>query len=243
MEAEISIAQTVKNVSSRAPRRAKTKEKMPSEVIEFIATAQNAHQQIIAREKLLQQRMVESEQHISNELQKIHNTIVDLQEILDNASAKEWRTATQALYQEGRQETQHLQDTIGEIRKYVKDTCVHMDSAASQMVKGLSKTLKGLHTAELEQLAEDGSQEVKITGRTAVQQIISVGQWFHWKNLVLIFALTLIAAISTEMFVDDEFPWETHKIVSKERVAGSAVLKAWPQLSYADQSQILNDVG
>lgn len=213
----------------------------PSEISEFIQSARTALDQLSAREKLLEQRLAMNERAIDNELHKIQGLVDHFNSILSGADVQSWRNTTEALYKEGKEQVTSLQDTLGDIKKTLKVTCSHLDTTSNQIVKGISKTLNNLHTTELEQFAEDSTEQVKNTVNIAVQQLTEVHRWYHWKNLTVVFLLALFAAIFTGMFIDDEWPWESHKTVVKQRVAGQALLSTWQQLSLSDQQSILSN--
>lgn len=215
---------------------------LPTQVTEFLVSARAAQENLRTREKILEQRLAASEHYIDTELSKIHGVINHFQELLDRAGARDWRVAAESLYKEGKQPIHGLQTTFDDIKKSVKEACTHVDNASTQILKGLTKTLGTLNTNELEQLAEDSGQEIKTVANAAIQQINEIGQWFSWKNLVFVLVLSVVVVLFMDLFIDDEWPWESHKNATKERVAGQALLQAWPQLSLSDQQRIMNYV-
>lgn len=217
-------------------------DELPVQITEFISSAKAAQQSLVLRQKLLEDKLASSELFVDSEINKIQGVVAHFQNILKDAGAQEWRTAAEAVHKEGRQHVQTFQSNLGDVKKIVKDSCTHLDNASSQLVKGLSKTLGNLRTTELEQLAEDTAQEVKLLASAATKQMAELGRWFYWKNLMFVMFLSLVVVLITGLFIDDEWPWESHKTAVKERVAGQALLEVWPTLSLNDQQRILSNV-
>jgi len=217
-------------------------DEFPLQITEFLASARTAHESLLVRQKMLEQKLAASEHFVDSEINKIQSVVTYFQDVLSGAGAQEWRSAAEAVHKEGKQQAQLLQGVVTDARKSLKETCTHLDNASSQLVKGLSKTLSNLRTVELEQLADDSAQEVKNFAHTATKQMVEVSRWFYWKNLLLVLFLSFVVVLLTGLFIDDEWPWESHKAAVKERVAGQALLEAWPQLSLVDQQRIMSNV-
>lgn len=234
MEADIAIDQITDKTTTQA---------VSPDVIKFIEIAQKAEAQLQKREKALQDRLQATEQLIDSELGQIQSTIATFQEILKSSNAKSWQEKTDSLYKEGKQQLLVLQNFLGEITKSTKEDSTRIETMTTQVVKNISKSLQTLHTNDLEQLADDAKEKVKIVAESAVSNIQIVMQWFHWKNLALTVILAFIVTLFIGLYIDDEWPWEEHKAVVKERVAGHAVLQAWSELNYIDQQHIASDMG
>lgn len=212
------------------------------EVIRFIEVAQQAEAQLQKREKTLQDRLQATEQLINAELTQIQNTIATFQEILKSSNAKAWQEKTDSLYKEGKQLLLVLQNFLGEITKTTHEDSIRIETMTTHVVKNITKSLQTLHTHDLEQLADDAKDKVKVIADSAVSNIQIVMQWFHWKNLALTIVLAFIVTLFIGLYIDDEWPWEEHKAVVKERVAGHAVLQAWSELNYADKQHIASNM-
>lgn len=217
-------------------------EELPVQITDFLVSARAAQEHLSARERILEQRMVSSEQFIDGELEKIQSVVTHFQNILRDAGAQQWRLATEAIHKEGKEQVQVLQHALGEVKNTLKNSCSHVETTSSQIVKGLSKTINALHTGELEQLAEDSAQQVKSIAKSAVHEMKEIGRWFHWRNIAMMSLLCLVVVLLTDLFVEDEWPWESHKNAVKERVAGQALIDAWPKLSITDQQRIMDNI-
>lgn len=214
-----------------------------TDISKFIDIAARAQEELIKREQALQNRMQAIEQLISSEISQIQNTISTFQEILKSTNAKSWQEKTDSLYKEGKQQLLALQNFLNEMAKSTKDGSARVETMTTQVVKNISKSLQTLHTHDLEQLADDAKEKVKLVADSAVNNIQVVIQWFHWKNLALTIILAFIVTLFIGLYIDDEWPWEEHKAVVKERDAGHAVLQVWSELNYIDQQHIASDKG
>lgn len=217
-------------------------EELPTQITDFLVSARAAQEHLVARERILEQRMASSEQFIDGELEKIQSVVTHFQRILEDAGAQQWRLTTEAIHKEGKEQVQVLQNGLGEVKKTLQNTCAHLETTSTQIVKGLTKTVSALRTGELEQLAEDSAQQVKTVAKSAINEMKEIGRWFHWKNIAMMSLLCLVVVLFTDLFVDDEWPWESHKNAAKERVAGQALLDAWPKLSLTDQQRIMDNI-
>lgn len=208
----------------------------------LITTAHTAQANLYAWEQSLEEKLTATEYFIDTQLHQIKSAVIHFQKTLQTTNAHEWHANTKIIYSEGREHMQSLQETYNEIKKSTKDICIRFDRTSAQITKTLTNTLNQLHPTELQQLADDCRTEIKIATVTATQQITQTLSWFHWKNIGLAFFLATLVVLCTSLYIEDEWPWETHTTVIKQRFAGQMLMTAWPQLSHAIQQQIINDV-
>lgn len=220
-----------------------TDDSVTEKVEAFIAQATAAQERMLAREKKLESQFKSAERFIETELDKIHSIVNIFQEILDAAGAKEWRTAIQNIHLTSAHQTERLEHTLEAIQGSVKKACTQLEIASTHIVKNTIKTLQNANTDEIAELAETSSEKIKAMSDTALHGMANILKWFHWKNLAIVILLSTTVTFMIGLYTNDEWPWEAHNVIQKQRIAGQAVLSVWPQLSLTDQEQILSNVG
>jgi hypothetical protein len=208
----------------------------------LIAAAQSAKEMLTARERALENRLLKVEQSIGTGIKNIQDIVSHFQTMLSQSSVNSWRTHAETTYKEGKAQAEILQATYVDIQKSLKESCTRLNQASNQVVKGANKALGNLHPNEFHQLIDQCSEEVKTVSQLATRQVVNVMRWFHWKNLAMVFFLSALVTLSIGLYVNAEWPWETHKAVVKQRLAGQALLDSWYQLSQNDQQIVINDM-
>jgi hypothetical protein len=110
------------------------------------------------------------------------------------------------------------------------------------VVRGVSKALGNIHPHEFQELIDQCGEEIKTVSHSATRTMSNVSQWFHWKNLTIVFFLSLLVTLSVGLYTNAEWPWEMHSTVIKQRNAGQALINAWDQLSQNDQERLENNM-
>lgn len=212
------------------------------EMAQLVDTATAIKEHLEAWEKAIDAKLTTTEQTIDKQLMQIQMVISQFNRALQSTTNQEWQQAAGAVRTESKQQTLLLQETCNELKKATKEIHTRFERTTHQITKSLNTTMQGLHAGELQQLVEDSAAEVKTFATTATSHWDKIVKWFHWKNLGLVFLLSLVVTILVSLYIDDEWPWEAHKTVVKQRLAGQALLSAWPQLTQVDRQQIMDDL-
>ncbi len=212
------------------------------ELDQLVDSAAAVKQHLEKWELAIEGKLVATEQMLDQQLMQIQNVISQFNRTLETATNQDWQRATTAVHIESKQQTILMQETCNELKKSTKDICSRVERTTQQITKSLNNTMQGLRVGELQQLVEDSASDVKNFAETTANQVSNIVKWFHWKNLGLVFLLSLIVTLLVSLYIDDEWPWEAHNAVVKQRLAGQAVLSAWSQLTQLDRQQIMDDV-
>ena len=212
------------------------------EIVQLVDTATAIKEHLEAWEKAIDNKLAVTEQTIDKQLMQIQMVISQFNRTLQSTTNQEWQQAASAVHTESKQQTLLMQETCNELKKATKEMHSRVERTTHQITKNLNNTMQGLRAGELQQLVEDSATEVKTFAATATTQLDKIVKWFHWKNLGLVFLLSLVVTILVSLYIDDEWPWETHKTVVKQRLAGQALLSVWPQLTQLDRQQIMDDL-
>lgn len=206
----------------------------------FAVMAEAAYHSLQNWEKSLDTKLNAAEHLIDSRLHDIQATLQHFQETLQATQVQEWQKTVETIYIDERLHSQLLQETYNDIKKSMQQIASSYERTAAQTTKKLTQTLHGLHAGELQQLADDSCEEVKTLAATIKQQVTQTIAWFNWKNFSIVFLLALLVSVVISLYIDDEWPWEAHKIVVKQRIAGQMLIAAWPQLNHNTQQQIMN---
>jgi hypothetical protein len=218
---------------------AKAMRKLLREMADFVALYETLEEKLQEREKALEEKLIASEIRLNQQLVNIKNSLKDFEAIMTEAGAARWRLTAEKALKEGRTYMQALHTTSDEVTSTLKQGCEHLEHIASQTMAGVTKATNALPVEDFKRIAMEGSQQIKNATQSAVKNIAQLTQWFHWKNLTMAFAMTIFIIFITNLYVNDEWPWETHSFVAKERKAGHALLSAWPHLTANQQQKII----
>lgn len=222
--------------------QAQNQELTLNQITQLIQSAEIIKQHLETWQEAFEKKLTLTEQALDKQLLQIQSLIGQFNKMLQAATNQNWQETTETINAESKQQTRLVQDACAELKNMTHNIHARAERITHQITKTLNQTVQGLHAGELQQLVEDSAEEVKKMSAIATQQIEKIVQWFHWKNLGLVFLLSLIVTVLVSLYIDDEWPWEMHKTVVKERLAGQAVLNAWPHLTQFDRQQILDDL-
>ncbi len=223
--------------------KAQTEDAVPAEVTQLIKSAAAMKQHLEIWEKAIDEKLTTAEQMLDKQLQQVQQVIAQFNRTLQSFAQQEWQQTIALVSAEAKQQTILLQETSTELKKTTQAVHARVERTTQQITKNITNTLQGLRVGELQQLVDDSITAVKTFAQTTTTKVENIVKWFHWKNLGLVFLLSLVVTLLVSLYIDDEWPWEAHQTVVKQRLAGQAVLSAWPQLTQLDKQQIMDDIG
>lgn len=208
------------------------------EMASFVALYETMEEKLISREEAIEEKARDAEQTLTQQLSKIKSSLTDFQNIMTAAGAARLRVATEKALNEGKLHLQTMQETCADIGSIVKDGAENLNQVATQAVTNLTEASASFRAKEFTKVAEEGAEKVKSASETSIKRISELINWFQWKNVAMAFAVTVFVIFMTGLYINDEWPWEIHKNVVKERKAGEALLAAWPYLTPQEQQHI-----
>lgn len=208
---------------------------------DFIALFEASEEKLVAREQALETKLSQSERIIHEQLTNIRGTLRDFQEIMSETGAARWRIAAESALKEGKEHLKTIQQTCADFNSLTKDTCERLDRAASYTVKNITHVVSSFSAEDFRRMTTDNSNQVMHTCTSAIKKINSVIAWFSLRNAALVFSITLVVSIVIGLYLDDEWPWESHSKIVEQRTLAQAVINSWSHLSQDDQQRILQD--
>jgi hypothetical protein len=228
------MVETVSPLQSHGP--------LEQQIAELIATYEIAMDRLVKREKSLEEQHQASEKLLQNQLDKINSLMNDLREVMTEAGAARWRLSAQEALRLGDLQLQTLKKVNEDTKNHLQESCSRFERASNSTVKNVHEIMDNLKLDEFKTYVEKSYEEVSKTSSSALEKISTIFNWFQWKNMALALGLSIVAAVVIGLYIDDEWPWELHSNVVKERSAGEALMNAWPHLDKADQAFLENKI-
>lgn len=210
------------------------------EMANFVAMYETIDEKLIAREIALESKIISSEQLLLSQLNYVKNAFNDFHSIMTEAGAARWRIAAENALRDGTQHLHNLQETTSEISQTLRDGSEQFGIVANQTVKGLTDAASTFHADRFKEAASIGCVQIKEFSVSQIKRITKLVSYFHLKNVFLSLGLTLFVIFLTGLYINDEWPWESHQQVAKEREAGKTLLAAWSYLSPQEQQDIIS---
>lgn len=209
---------------------------------DFIALFETTEEKMRDREQTLQNNMTSCERFVNSQLEKVQTVIRDFQSIMTETGAARWRVAAEGALKEGKDHLKEIQKVTNEFLGQTRDTCERLDRATSYTVKSISQAVSTFDPEEIRQLTNESTAQIKQSCNSTLQRVTNIIRWFHWKNLGMVLTMTLIVTMVTGLYLNDEWPWETHYQVKQQRTLAKAVTVAWPELTASDKNNIIHSL-
>lgn len=216
--------------------------RLERQIEELLASYEVAMERLAVKERDLEDRYQATQQFIDSQINKVNSLLKNLREIMTEAGAARWRLAAQETLQLGDKQLAKLRKISSDANSVIKESCNRFERTSSTAVKNVNDAINTLKLDEFKSHVEQSYIQMKITSISGLEKIFELLRWFHWKNLALALGISLVIALVIGLYINDEWPWEMHQDVIKERTAGKALISAWPHLSKQDRQFIKNKI-
>lgn len=210
------------------------------EMADFMALYENIEEKIIAREIALESKLVSSEKSLAEQLTKIKESFSCFESIMTEAGAARWRIAAENAVRQGNEHLQILKNVSSASAQTFVEGCDRFERIASKSLTKLTEVSHSIPTADFQLAAKTGCKQLKKTSLSGIKRVSKLVTNLHLKSFILATLMTIFVIFVTGLYVNDEWPWEIHSQVTKERNIGRALLAAWPYLSPLEQEDIIN---
>lgn len=221
---------------------AKITEELSSQITELLASYELAADRMRAREKEVEQRLTNADQFLNEQLEKVNALMADLRETMTEAGAARSRLAAKEALKLGEAQIETLRKMTNETNQTLRESCERFDRTVNTSAKNIQEAVNAFNIDEFKSYAEKSCVEIKDTAAIAMDKVTDVLKWFHWKNITLATGLSLMVAVCMGLYINDEWPWEMHGNVVKQRTAGQALMTAWPALNKTDQNYLEQNI-
>jgi|GEM_PF-2070006 len=199
-------------------------------------------EQIDNQEKKIEKKLAKTEKYFDEQIQMLATEMTSYKELVTSTNAAHLRRDMEKLFKTGEQHIETLKEVHAEIQQSIAVSCQQFNLVSGQAASGISEALATFRAEDFKQYAENSCRRIEKTSSHIVKRMTAVVNWFHWKNVFLSLAITVVTALMIALYINDEAPWESHRVVKQERLAGSTLMKIWPQLTEADQRLIIDAV-
>jgi hypothetical protein len=213
---------------------------LEQQVIELVATYEAAMDRLSQREKILDNQFEAHEKFLNAQIEKVNSLMADLHETITETGIARWKLSAQEALKLGDVQLQALRKLTEETKNLMSESCSRFERTSQTTVKHIHDAVDHFKLDDFKQYIEKSYEGVKKISSSAIEKIADVLRGFQWKNLALALALSIVAGVIMGLYIDDEWPWELHSTVVKQRTAGEALMNAWPYLSKTDQQYLEN---
>ena len=210
------------------------------EMANFIALYETIEEKIVARESAIENKILLTEKVVNHQLNIINASLADFEGLMTEAGATRWETTAQNILNQGQAHLAILRAISNDVSKTLQENINQLHQASIQANDNISFATKTFRTDEFKQTTTESCHKIKTAANSAIRTLVSLVRNFHWKNITMLFTLTLMVITTTGLYINAEWPWEIHQDVVNERKAGKILLNAWPYLNAAQQQNINN---
>lgn len=210
------------------------------EIAEFIALYETIEEKLLRRANDIKVKIGASEELLKQQLERVQTTLADFQSIMTEEGAARWRITCRNTQQDAESYLRSLQTVCTDITDSLKNNSEQLKQTADNTLTQISEATNLLPITDFKQTIERGCHQIKTTFITSARKTTGLMSSMHRKNLVMVSVLTLFIVLIIGLYLNDEWPWEIHQQVVKERNAGQTLLSAWPLLTPDQQQAIIN---
>lgn len=108
----------------------------------------------------------------------------------------------------------------------------------TMIVQKVNNLMKRMQFDEMKASAYEARDVFESATKDAVRAHKRILKKFRLKTILVNITVVIITAVTMGWYLNAELPWEIHSHAKKERLAGRALLHAWPNLTKAMQHKI-----
>lgn len=221
---------------------------------EFIAYFEIAEGKMISWKNNIESSLADHKHQIEQQLDAVKAQSDAMNETMTEVGAARWRIAAEKALSEGgqhREAIKHLSDKFLRqcqqerqlLNQIAKKNIDEIQKTEALITLKINNVIKRLNLKELRDLAEQSRDLIEESAHTAVSQHQKLLKQFRLKSMALLFSVVLFTSIGMGLYLNDEMPWEIHKHAKQERMAGKALINAWPGLTQEVKDKIAKTNG
>lgn len=207
---------------------------------EFVALYEVSEERFKEREKAIEDRLLTSEKSIHQQLTHIKSVLSEYESIMTEVGAARLRFVIDQSLQQSEEHLKNIRYATDEFIRCTDESYQKLNQATDYTVKGLSKAIHSFRMDDFQKVATTSVETVSEVCTKSLSKMNEVIKWFHWRNIALVLSITIIVTMITGLYINDEWPWQTHEQIMQQRQLAVAVVAAWPHLSNSDQQEILH---
>lgn len=218
---------------------------------EFIAYFEIAEGKMITWKNDIESSFSEHKVHVKTQLESIKVQCDAMNETMTEVGAARWRIAAESALSEGQQHLNELKTVCNQhikqcqtqqvqLSQIAKNNLSEIKKAETLITAKINNVIKRLNLEEIRELAEHSRDLIEESAHTAVNQHQKLLKQFRLKTISLVFAVVMLTSAGMGLYLNDEMPWEIHKHAKQERMAGKALIHAWPGLTQDIKDKLIS---
>jgi hypothetical protein len=211
---------------------------LSQKIADFIVKAEFNRSSHETNDSSISQHFQEKEREISNVVKTIAAEIHHFKSLMTRAGAIQWHDATKNLLEESKKEVQSIEATYLDASHTIEQQCEKLNQSSMHTVKNVAQLVTLSKHNPLQKLSEEKSKEIRTSCETHLGKVEHTVRSFQWKNIAIAMFLSMVVSIIVSLYINDEWPWQAHDQVVKQREAGKILLDSWQQLSQSDRALI-----
>lgn len=218
---------------------------------EFIAYFELAESKMIEWRHEIELQIKSQQQRDEQQLQKLHNELEALQEVLTQAGLARFRLSAAEILE---QSEEHVNVFKNMCQKIIKDLNAYqadfngiltanlgqIDKHTTLSLNKIDQKLAKYDAEQFHRIATKSCEMVEKAATDAIFKSATLLKKYQWRTAALAVLTTILTTFGIGLYVSNEMPWEIHQQAMNEREAGKVLIKAWPSLSHQEKAKILN---
>lgn len=214
--------------------------KINDKVADFITLQENSMMQIQEQEAQRRHELQSQRLHFDEQIKRIREMMEEFECTTKSLGVARFKAAALEILGKGDEHLKQLRSESEALITFSQESTERLEKLSKDVEHRLSRTVRSLRLDYFKKLINDGCERAEYVSTIAVERVSQVVKWFHWEKLGIAILISMIVSIIIGLFLNDEWPWETHHRVLIERDAGRLLLHAWPHLSKSEQKDIEN---
>lgn len=208
---------------------------LSEKIADFIVRVEFDRQSLSSKECRLSKLFEEKNHEINEYIRTVESEITHFKDIMTRAGAAQWHRESESLLKETKSNIKTLEGVYKTTCDAIKVECEHLNHGAMGLLKNTSQNLFQIKQQDLAKITEQKTLALQKDCDVNYQNIQKMLYQFRWKNFGWALVISLIVAMIVSLYIMDEWPWQAHLEVVKQRQAGEILLSSWKQLSDADK--------
>lgn len=207
----------------------------------------------LAETKMMEWRQEIEEQasRLQHHSQTLQNELTSIHELLSKTDTAGFKMTAEKALAQGEanlkilerscsQFTQNFNEQQEKLKILTDKSIEKMEQHSSQAMQNIDSQLSKYDVHHFHRIANESCDHIERVAHDAVSKSNKLLRMFQLRFSLFAVITTILTAFVIVLYLSDEYPWEMHHLAMHERQAGKVLLQAWPMLSQAEKTKILN---
>lgn len=205
-------------------------------------TIQKSRENSLNHQEHLQKQFMLSQQSLATQLSQLQATLAEFTKTVEHIHISDWRRESHQLLRLGQKSIHTLQRFCENMEEPLKVSCGKLESTIAHSVKTLNGTIDSLYSDNFQDLINRAERKIDDAAEMTNEAMVAMRRQFSGLNYILVAFVSLMVVMGFSVYLNAEWPWETHAKASWHRDIGNATINTWSKISNSDQQEILNSL-